>query len=176
MHLKLGGLGAVDVPLAALGLAAGLGFLILVEVRVFPKLSALLTLPFPNVGLDALPHLTWRRLGEGMLWSVVGWSLLGLSQVAVLRAVLPHGVPVDLWPVVTASVALAMVAGFAVPMPGGLGVREWVLWMGLGATIVDLDRAVVAALALRLTWVLGELLAALVLLPLRPPHPGPDAS
>jgi uncharacterized membrane protein YbhN (UPF0104 family) len=169
-RLDLGRLGVFDVPLAAIALAAGLGFLLLVEVRVFPRLSALLTLPFPKVGPDALPHLSWRRLGEGILWSVLGWSLLGLSQVAVLRAILPGGLSTSLWPVVTASVALATVAGFAVPVaPGGLGVREWVLWTGLGATIVDQDRAVVAALLLRLIWVIGELLAAAVLVLFRAP-------
>jgi uncharacterized membrane protein YbhN (UPF0104 family) len=70
---------------------------------------------------------------------------------------------------VVASVALATVAGFVVPIaPGGLGVREWVLWTSLG-TSLNHDRAVVASLTLRLVWVAAEVAAALVLLPLRKP-------
>src|SRR5207302_1276104 len=81
------------------------------------------------------------------------WVLLGLSQVAVLRALGLEGVGPERWPAVVAAVALATVAGFAVPVaPGGLGVREWVLWTSL-ETAVDRQMAVVAALALRLTWV-----------------------
>ena len=51
-------------------------------------------------------------------------------------------------------------AGFVVGIsPGGLGVREWVLWTVLG-TAIDRDMAVVAALALRLSWVIGEVATA----------------
>ena len=172
VKLPLGPLGAFDVPLALLGLAAGLGFLVLVEVHVFPRLSRIISIPFPNVGPEALPHLSPRLLAAGLAIAVAGWIFLGLSQVAVLRAIMPEGLPTSLWPVAIASVALATVAGFAIPMPGGLGVREWVLWTALG-TVLDEDRAVVAALALRLCWVVGELLAAVVLAPLRPPRVPP---
>lgn len=168
VRVELGPLGAWPVPLALLGLAAGLGFLVLIEGRVFPRLSRLASLPFPGVGPDALPTLSWRLIGEGMLWSLLGWTLLGLSQVAIIQAIAPSGLPVALWPVAIASVALATVAGFVVPVaPGGLGVREWVLWTALGS-VLDPGRSVIAALALRLSWVIGEVLAALVLAPLRP--------
>jgi uncharacterized membrane protein YbhN (UPF0104 family) len=66
---------------------------------------------------------------------------------------------------------LATVAGFAVAVaPGGLGVREWVLWTALGAATGDRDRAVVAALALRLVWVVAEIAAAGLLLLFRRPR------
>ena len=67
---------------------------------------------------------------------------------------------------VIASVALATVAGFVVAvLPGGLGVREGVLMSAL-APALGSDRAVVAALTLRLVWVAAELAAAVVLVPL----------
>jgi uncharacterized membrane protein YbhN (UPF0104 family) len=80
---------------------------------------------------------------------------------------------------VTGGVALATVAGFVVAvMPGGLGVREWVLMPALTPTLGP-KLAVIAALALRLTWVLGELIAAaalsLVRLPLPVTVPVPDS-
>ena len=102
---------------------------------------------------------------EGLLWSGLGWLLLGLSQVAVIQALVPAGLPLSAWPLAVASVALATVAGFAVPVaPGGLGVREWVLWTGLGSAL-DHNLAVVSALALRLAWIVGELIAAAALWP-----------
>jgi glycosyltransferase 2 family protein len=170
------GLGPEPVQVVPLGLALGLSalFLIVVDPLVFPRASKLVTTPLPNVGLDALPRITRRLLGLGLILTAISWVLLGLSQVAVVRAVSPGGIAPGLWPLVTASVALATVAGFVVAvLPAGLGVREGVLMMTLAPAIGDDDTAVVAALALRLTWVAAEAAAALVLVPLRPPLPTP---
>ncbi len=102
-----------------------------------------------------------------------GGSCSGLSQAAILRAMMPSGLPPSLWPAAVGSVALATVAGFAVPVsPGGLGVREWVLWTSLG-TVIDPELAVVASLGLRLAWVAAEVAAGLLLLMARP-HPRPE--
>ncbi len=167
-------LGPVNVPvyrLAALaGLGLGLAFLILVLPRVFGRIAGLVSSPIPGVGLEALPRLSGRLLVQGLLWSTAGWVLLGLSQLAVVRAFDPEGaralVVLGLVPVVIASVALATVAGFVVAvLPGGLGVREGVLMSAL-APALGSDRSVVAALMLRLVWVAAELAAALVLVPL----------
>ena len=148
---------------AALGGGLGAAFLVLVDPLVFPRISRLISVPFPGVGPDALPAITRRLLGAGLLWSLAGWILLGLSQVAVVRAVAPAGVAIALWPAIVGAVALATVAGFAVAvLPGGLGVREGVLMTTLTPAL-GADRAVIAALALRLTWVLGELVAAAAL-------------
>ena len=54
------------------------------------------------------------------------------------------------------------------PCAGGLGVREWVLWTALGASI-DRDLAVVAALTLRLVWFVGEAVASASIFAIRPP-------
>ena len=74
-------------------------------------------------------------------------------------------------PVVIAAVALATAAGFVVAvMPGGLGVREGVLITPLTPALGP-DLSVVAAFLLRLVWVVAELAAAAVLVPmLRPPR------
>ena len=108
------------IPLGWAGLAMGLGFLAIVHPGVFPRLSSLARHPWPDLGPDALPRLSWRLLGEGILLAALGWALLGMSQVAVIRAVSPRGLPPGLWPAAIGSVALATVAGFAVAVaPGG---------------------------------------------------------
>ena len=155
----------VDVPLAGLGLALGLAFLVVTWPRVFAGLARR---PIARLGPDALPRFSVKLLAEGLAWTTVAWALFGLSQVAVIRGVAPGGLAPSLWPLAMASVALATVAGFAVPIsPGGLGVREWVLWTAL-ASALDRDLAVVAALGLRLVWVVGEAVAAAVLIGVRP--------
>ena len=151
---------------AALGLGLGVGFLVLVEPRVFPRISRLISVPFPGVGPDAVPRLSHGLLALGLLWATAGWILLGLSQAAAVRALTSAGPAPTLWPSIIAAVALATVAGFAVAvMPGGLGVREGVLMAALAPTFGD-TTAVAAALLLRLGWVGAEALAAVVLFPL----------
>jgi glycosyltransferase 2 family protein len=165
----------IDAPLALLGVGVGLAFLVVVWPSVFPRLAGLAKVPLPGVGPDALPRCSIGLLAEGLAWSTLGWILLGLSQVAVIRGLMPGGLPPSAWPLAIASVALATVAGFVVPIsPGGLGVREWVLWTAL-ASALDRDLAVVAALLLRLAWVIGEVLVAAVLTAIRSPLPGPSS-
>lgn len=150
----------------ALGL--GLGFLVVVLPPVFRGLALLFSTPFPRVGPESLPRCSGRLLIAGLFWSTGAWAFLGSSQLAVAQAFMPPGQTSypSLLPVVTASVALATVAGFVVAvLPGGLGVREGVLMVALGPSLGQ-DQAVVAALALRLVWVAAEVVAAAVLLPL----------
>ncbi len=158
----------VAVPLAALGLAAGLGFLVLVWPGVFPRLAGLIRAPLRGSGPTPCRGSRPALLVEGLAWSTLGWILLGLSQVAVLDGVGAAGSTARPGRPSVASVALATVAGFAVPIaPGGLGVREWVLWTALASSL-DGDWAVVAALVLRLVWGFGEVLVAVVLFLIRP--------
>lgn len=168
-------LGFLVVPLewwpVLIGLSLSIALLIVVHPKVFPRISALVSTPFKGVGPDALPRFSRRLLVEGLLYSVGGWLLLGLSQVAVIWAVSPAGVPARQWPLIIGSVALATVSGFAVAvLPGGLGVREGILMATLQPAI-GAETAVVAALTLRLTWLIGELLIAAVLSLLRPSLP-----
>jgi len=158
----------VPLPLWALGLAIGAGFFVVVLPTVFPRVAGLFRAPFPGVGPEALPRLSSGLLVEAMAWSTGGWLLLGLSLVAMTRGVGGVGLPVDRWPVAVASVALATAAGFAVAIfPGGLVVREGVL-MAAMAPAIGSTRAAVAAVALRLAWVVGELVMAAALAPFGP--------
>ncbi len=157
----------VDLSFTGLALLAGVGFLVLVSPNVFPRLAGAIRKPLRGVGGDALPRFSIPLLLEGLAWTALGWGLLGMSQVAVIAGI-GQAIPASDWPLAVASVALATVAGFAVPIaPGGLGVREWVLWTSLAASL-DRDWAVVAALVLRLAWVAGEVGVALVLILIAP--------
>lgn len=164
--------GANTLWALGLGLGLGVGFLAVVEPRVFPRISKVLSLPFPNVGPEALPAFSHRLLGVGLVCSFTGWICWGFSLVAVIWAVDQVGVAVALWPQVVASVALATVAGFVVAvLPGGLGLREGIIMVTLEPVLGPRRGvAVVSALILRLVWVAGELLAAAALAGLRPPR------
>jgi uncharacterized membrane protein YbhN (UPF0104 family) len=134
---------------------------------VFGRLARLVSLPIPGVGADALPRLTASLLFRGLLWSTAGWILLGFSQLAVVRAFDREGADrllgLGLGPLVVAAVALATIAGFVVAvLPGGLGVREGVL-MSVLAPALGSDASVIAALALRLVWVVAELAIGILL-------------
>lgn len=157
-----------QLPPILLASALALAFLIVVEPRLFPRIARLASTPFKGVGPDAYPKFSFELLATGMLWTILGWTLMGLSQVAVVRAFSPDGVPTNLWPLIGGSVALATVAGFVVAvLPGGLGVREWVLMTAMAPALGE-KTAVVSALALRLTWVLAEAVGAGVLASWRP--------
>lgn len=158
----------IPVPLPVVGLGLGFAFLLICVPGLFPRIAVALSRKLRGAGHDSMPRFTGRLLAEGMGWAAVGWVFWGLSQVAVIRAVVPGGIAPAAWPVAMGSVALATVAGFAVPVsPGGLGVREWVLWTALAATL-DREVAVLAALLLRLAWVAGEVLSAGVAAVVRP--------
>ena len=169
MTVTLPALGQIALPfyhlagLFALGL--GLAFLVVVLPPCFRRLSLMVSLPLPGVGAEALPRFSAGLLARGLRRGGESWLFLGLSQILVVRGLVPSGrfEFLGMVPVVVASVALATVAGFVVAvLPGGLGVREGVLMVALGP-MFGRDLAVVAALALRLVWVAAELLAAAVL-------------
>ncbi len=120
------------------------------------------------------------RLGFGTLltgWGLMalGWFILGLSYWATLRAMdLPGLDPIGELPRYTASVSLAMVAGFLLlVLPGGIGVREAALaelmipyLAGLPGVASPELTAWASAALLRLVWLGAELLIAGILYPL----------
>jgi hypothetical protein len=178
VEIPLGGGKALGVPLALLSLGMGGPLFLMAQARVFPTFLLLFRAPFPGVGPEAVPRFTTSLLVEGLGWSVVGWALWGMSQVAVARGIGLGGTAAmgpGTWPVVVASVALATLAGFVVAVfPGGLVVREGVLMAALGPTL-GAEEAVVAALALRLSWVAAELLASGLAVAIRPAATEPAA-
>ncbi len=68
------------------GTLPGLAFAALTVPSVFGRLARLVSLPVPAIGPEAMPRFTGRLMALGLLWSSCGWILLGLSQVAVVRA------------------------------------------------------------------------------------------
>ncbi|MEM7783047.1 MAG: lysylphosphatidylglycerol synthase domain-containing protein, partial [Planctomycetota bacterium] len=108
------------------------------------------------VDLDGLGFATMFR-GWGIL--TLGWIFNGLSLWLILKGM--PGIEVrgdDFW-LTLASVSLATSAGFISLLPGGLGVRELVMIPLLGARF-DPATAVLAAVIIRLVWLIAELLTS----------------
>ena len=165
-----------SAPIDLIALAPGIGFFILTTPWVFPKIARLVTFPFKeSVGESAIPRITWMLLLEGMVLSTISWAFLGASLAAILKGIsfledMPN-IAFNLWPIGTAAVALSTVAGFVIAVaPGGLGVREWVVGHTL-TPYLGTNRALIAALGLRLAWLGAEIFIAAVLIPLRPKLP-----
>jgi uncharacterized membrane protein YbhN (UPF0104 family) len=142
--------------LVALGLAAAAGLPTLPPV--FRRLVRL-----ARVGAkDPVTAARLEKVGYATLlsgWALMGlcWALLGLSLWAVLRGMGVSDLgPVRELPLQTASVSLAMVAGFLSLIPGGAVVREAVLAELIAPRFGDVV-AVVSAVLLRLVWLLSEL-------------------
>ncbi|MCH2398715.1 MAG: hypothetical protein MK364_06385, partial [Pirellulales bacterium] len=62
----------------------------------------------------------------------------------------------------TATVGLALVAGFLSLLPGGIGVRELVVTTLLVPVYGELS-AILSAVLMRITWLLAELIASVFL-------------
>lgn len=161
----------------AIGLLALAGLPIL--PGVFNRVIGRVTRPFVDPA-DPLPYVRWTALPEGLVITGCGWGLLGLSTLALVRALVPEA-PASAGFAIrcTAFNALSYVAGFlALPAPGGLGVREAIFQQLLAAELrqthpegdVAAGLAALAAVVLRLVWTAADLLAAAVasLWPTRP--------
>ncbi len=142
---------------------AGVSLPLLVAVTlagllVWPTIDAFLRrLPYTSARMAALPRLTAGRILRLLAPALVahGAFLLGtgLLLLMLLRAIRP--IPVSAADVVWIY-ALAWVAGTLTPgAPGGLGVREAVLTLGLGGVLGD-GGAATLALGLRIVTVLGD--------------------
>jgi hypothetical protein len=139
---------------------------------VFNRLVGRLAVRFQSVDGLRLPRLRVGTLLVGLGMTACGWALLGMSLWTLLQALQPASLPLTgaNWARCTAMVGLAYVAGFlAVFMPGGMGVREFLLQRLLAPELAAQEVpspegvAAVAVLLLRLVWTLAELgLAAIV--------------
>ncbi len=112
-----------------------------------------------------LERLGYKTLLGGWVAMLGVWACLGLSLWATIRAL--GVVEADLLEYFTgylAAVSLAMVAGFLSLIPGGLGVRDVVL-LRMTARLLPLDAgaAAMAAVVLRLVWLLSELAISVIL-------------
>lgn len=111
----------------------------------------------------SLHGINLRLLATGWIAACVCWLLLGLSLWAILRAIGVDRLDAirDL-PLLVAAVAFAVVAGFASMLPGGLGVRDALLMQLLAPSCGDAN-ALVAAVFLRLVWLVSELGVCVIL-------------
>jgi len=116
----------------------------------------------PN-SLSRLGSLGYGTLLFGWAAIGIGWIVLGLSYWALLRAMgAGDANPLSHLPLYVAAVSLAMVAGFVSPIPGGAVVREAIL-AGLMVPHLGEGVAWVAAILLRLVWLLSEAVISSIL-------------
>ena len=108
---------------------------------------------------SSLQGLTFRVILYGWVACTLGWILMGLSLCAVVEAIpSSHSMPgwIEAAPIMVASVSLAVVTGFLSLIPGGLFVREYVLDQLLNKDFGSVV-AIVAAVLLRVVWIVTEL-------------------
>ncbi len=112
-------------------------------------------------------HLTshdynWRLMLHGWLWMLLVWLMVALSFWCIVRATPgAHSTIVGFsgFATTTATISLAMIAGFVSFVPGGAGVRELVITAIL-APVAGAGPAMVAAILARLVFLLVECLAS----------------
>ena len=114
---------------------------------------------------DLLQRLDLRLMAEGWLANLLSWPIMGLSLWAAFKA-MPGtesavGMPWEQLPLLTASISLAVVAGFVSMLPGGVGVRELVLNLLMTPTFGRLS--IVAIILLRLAWLVSEVIFSSIL-------------
>lgn len=147
-------------------LAAAFLFLATV-VPTFPPIFRLIVAKlggkkFQEARQDVVVGINFRTTSMGWLILLVGWGLGALSLWFVLMAIPgPKPVAADWWLCLTV-VTLATVIGFVSFLPGGIGVRELVMVPLLGAQFGP-TKAIVAAIVLRLVWIVSELLVNLLI-------------
>lgn len=140
------------------GLAAGLFLAVLPPV--FGRLTNWTVRSFQKTGTISIAAISYATWFQSFRYCIPGWTVAGLSLLAIAGSL-----GISLFSFVgfllaCGSIALAIVGGFAVlVVPGGLGVREWVLMQTLGPSIGTSNAVLVAVLA-RITHVSVELFVA----------------
>jgi uncharacterized membrane protein YbhN (UPF0104 family) len=103
-----------------------------------------------------LDGINVRLLAAGWVSASICWVLLGGSLWATLTALGAEGVtPIEDLPRLIAVVAFAVVGGFLLMLPGGLGARDLALMLLL-APVYGKANSLVAAVLLRLVWLVTE--------------------
>lgn len=122
----------------------------------------------------AMPSLDLQHLLTGIFLTGLVWLFLGAAFFATLQAFRGLGLDVSgsvsFYARLPAGLALANVAGFVIPVPGGLGIREFLLTLylapelsGLTAPSQQAGTAVLVVLILRLVWTAAEVILAAIL-------------
>lgn len=112
-----------------------------------------------------LSGISWSLMASGWMLLIIEWFFFGSSLAATLLAI-PGVAPetVFAWTnygLITATVALAIVVGFVSLVPGGAGIREWIVTTVLGSIVaIGPIRALIAAILLRFVWLIPETIMA----------------
>lgn len=110
-----------------------------------------------------LAGVTWRLLMEGWMAAAICWALLACSLGAMMWGIGVERISLATdWAMLVTAVAFSVVAGFVSMLPGGLGVRDAVLLQLLAPVCGDAN-ALVAAVLLRLVWLVAEVVACGIL-------------
>lgn len=139
----------------------------------FNRLACRVTLPFSNNRARPLPRLSLGTLGQGLVITSGSWLFFSAALWVVFLGVLKEP-PAWSWQAYGRTVSymcIAYVAGFVIPVPGGLGVREFLLAYFLvhdPGIMVASEREETRALAelvvivLRIVWTMAEVFMATV--------------
>jgi hypothetical protein len=111
-----------------------------------------------------------RRCASGWIWMTIHWFLMGCSMWVVAWSVLPDEnrhvlYSAQAFGICTAASCLSVVAGFWAMLPGGVGVREWVIsmvlvpWLGPAPALATAIWMRIVSLAAELLWILVLYLA-----------------
>jgi glycosyltransferase 2 family protein len=168
--------------LGALALAA------IVGVPTWPPLFERLMRRFKTAPANTEDSNSSIRLSIGLVlrnWFAIacGWFFAGASLCGTIRAIGVENLNAlsDL-PLCTATVALAVAAGFVSMLPAGVGVRDIVLLQLLAPRLEQLSPqngqalALIAVIVLRLIWLASEAILAAFLYPLGASSRGKPAS
>lgn len=163
------------LTLVALGLAACAG--IPTAPPIFRRVVRLLggAVATPSVQ-QAMQGLTTSLMLRGWLWQGLSWCLMGLSLWAALAAMADALPKIQLgfhnaatvYLALVACIALATVAGFMSLIPGGFGVREYVVIALLAPQFGEVA-AIVSAIVMRLVSILSEAAVSIILYVCVPP-------
>lgn len=164
--------GAVVSGIATIGIALpmwitliAIGTAVLAGVPTLPPILRLVAARATQAPAEVLRRdIDWRLFAAGWGWSALSWLMIGASFTLVIVSV-PSIDPLPsmatLYPIATGAISLAMVVGFASLLPGGAGVREWVLASVLGIAIGPVH-ALLAAITARILFMVVEALLAIL--------------
>jgi uncharacterized membrane protein YbhN (UPF0104 family) len=144
--------------------AALLGMCLLpLAPAVFNFMVARTAKKFPQILFRDVPKIDFRHLLEGLLATSCSWGMMGLGVWMGLNAVLDEPLPfsLSLWARLAGLNGLSYVGGFLfVFVPGGIGVREYILSESL--TFIEPEgHVIIAVILIRLSWTIGETLMAI---------------
>jgi uncharacterized membrane protein YbhN (UPF0104 family) len=110
----------------------------------------------------AVDDYNWRLTAQGWGWMSAVWLLIAVSYWCVVQATPGVGnstAGLTGFATTSATIALAMIAGFLSMIPGGAGVREVVI-LGILAPVTGAGPAMVAAIIARLLFLVLEMFAS----------------